>query len=67
MSKIITSKRAIARLRYALNKENKNIRVWHIMNAILKMYCIECVQIMHYLPQTMRPNNITMKNNGIYC
>ena len=27
------------------------------MNAISIMYYIECVQIMHYLPQTMRPKN----------
>ena len=56
------SKRAIARLRYALNKEKKMQEYGIIiMNAILKKYCIECVQIMHYLHQTMRPKSITMK------
>ena len=34
------------------------------MNAILIMGCIECIQIMHYLHQTMRPKNITVTING---
>ena len=43
------------------------------MNAILIMCYRECVQIMHYLHQTMRPKNITMTKcdpileNGAYC
>ena len=60
MSKIITQKKAIARLRYALNKEKKKRMSMTYYECNFKMCCIECVQIMHYLPQTMRPKNITM-------
>ena len=54
------SKRAIARLRILLTKKIESVSTEHIMKTILIMCCIECVQIMHCLPPTMRPKNITM-------
>ena len=55
------SKREIARLRYALNEENKKRMSMTYYEHNFNNVLIECVQIMHYPHQTMRPKNITMK------
>ena len=60
MSKINIQKEQLPDYKIPLTKKIESVSTEHIMNAILKMFCIECVQIMHYPHQTMRPNNITM-------